>query len=296
MSLTVYGDDGVCERIKEKVAALDSALDATDEESEIYRLNKEGSAQLGADAAALMSEAVSLCSQTEGFDITVYPAVIAWGFTTGEYRVPEEKELEALAEKIDFGNIELSGNNAALRNGAQVDLGAVAKGYAADAAKEMLRNSKASGAVLNLGGTIALYGKKPDGSSFRVGVADPEDPAGYFGYIESGEAVIATSGGYERFFEKDGKRYIHIIDPNTAHTVENGVLSATAICESGARADALSTALFVLGADRAAEYYRAHPDFDFIILTDKKELYITKGVYDSFTLSDGYDLSLNIIE
>ena len=296
MNLTVYGYDGACERIKGKINELDRALDATDENSEIYKLNLDGSAELGDDAAALLSEAITLCGQLEGFDITVYPAVTAWGFTTGEYRIPDEKELKELAGKIDHKNVALSGKTATLSSGAQIDLGAVAKGYAADVSLDMLSDSKAAGAVLNLGGTIALYGKKPDGSRFRIGVADPEEPAGYFGYLERDSGVIATSGGYERFFEKDGKRYIHILDPSTAYPADNGILSVTAVCGSGARADALSTALFVIGLDKAEEYYRAHKDFDFIILTDKSELYITDGVYDGFTLSDGYDLTLHKVQ
>lgn len=297
MILTVYGDGSACEKLKNKVIELDRILDVTDTESEIYRLNDSGSAELSEASADILQKALELCAQLDGaFDITVYPAVTAWGFTTGEYRVPDEDELKSLAERIDHKNVGLSGNTAALSADAQIDLGAVAKGFAADELLGILKDGKAAAAVLNLGGTVALYGKKPDGSRFKVGIADPEDPAGYFGYLERDSGVIATSGGYERFFEKGGKRYIHILDPKTAEPVDNGVLSVTVICDNGSRADALSTALFVMGLDKAEEYYRAHPDFDFIILTDKNELFITKGVYDGFTLAEGYDLSVHTVQ
>ena len=295
MSLTVYGGDSdLCDRLKSRIEALDSALDATDENSEIYRRNTDRRATLGDDAAGVMNSALSLCEKLSGaFDITVYPAVCAWGFTTGEYRVPDDAELKTLADNIDYHRVALDGKKATLPENTAVDLSAIAKGYAADVCGDILKSGKADAAVLNLGGTIKLYGKKPDGSRFKVGIADPDNPAGYFGYLSCDDGVIATSGGYERYFDKDGKRYIHILDPNTAEPVENGVMSVTIATDSGADADALSTALFVMGIDGAAEYYREHKDFDFILLTDSGELYLTDGVYDDFTLGEGYDFSLH---
>ena len=293
MSLTVYGGEDTCQKLRERIEALDALFDATDQDSEIARLNTEKTASVSADTADLLRRSLMLCEQLDGaFDITVYPAVCAWGFTSGDYRVPNEGELAALAEAIDYRGVVLNGDTVTIPEAAAVDLGAVAKGYAADVSAGILRNSGALAAVLNLGGTICLYGEKPDGSCFKVGVADPENPAGYFGYLSCDEAVVATSGGYERYFEQDGVRYIHILDPSTAKPVDNGVLSVTIVCQDGATADALSTALFVMGADKAATYYRQNDGFDFIILTDDGSLYITEGIYDDFTLADGYDFTL----
>ena len=176
-----------------------------------------------------------------------------------------------------------------------LDLGAVAKGYAADKSLELLQNSRAQAAILNLGGTICLYGKKPDNTRFKVGIADPENPAAYFGYLSCDSGIVATSGGYERYFEKDGKTYIHILDPSTAKPVENNILSVTVITDDGAKADAMSTALFVMGLDKAADYYRNHPDFNFIILTDDDHLYLTETIFDDFTLADGYGFTIEKI-
>lgn len=289
MSLTVYGDEAVCGALKDKIVSLDKALDATDEDSEIYKLNRDKTSTLSDSAAKVLSESLALCEKLDGsFDISIYPAVTAWGFTTGDYRVPDEKELIELSKLIDHNTVTLSGNNAALSDRAQIDLGAVAKGYAADVLLDTLKDSSAKAAVLNLGGTVALYGKKPDGTRFKVGVADPENPASYFGYLSLDKGVIATSGGYERYFEKDGVRYIHILDPKTARPVDNGVLSVTVVSDSGAAADALSTALFVMGLDKAEEYFKANKDFDFIILTKSGDLYITSNIYDDFTLAEEY--------
>lgn len=295
MSLKVYDSADTCEQLQNKITELDSSLDATDEKSEIFRLNTEKSAVVSKDTAALLSDSLALCDRLDGcFDLTVYPAVQAWGFTTGDYRVPTDSELKTLSDKIDYTVVTLSDDGrVSLPENVMLDLGAVAKGYAADVSRTILATNKAQAAVLNLGGTICLYGKKPDGSRFTVGIADPENPAGYFGYLSCDDTTVATSGGYERYFEHGGKRYIHILDPATAAPVDNGILSVTIVSDSGAFADAASTALFVMGLDKATQYCRSHPGFDCIILTDDKSLYLTEGVYDDFTLSDGYDFTLH---
>lgn len=301
MSLTVYGGESdICGRLTDRINELDSLFDATDENSEIYALNRDKSAEVGADTESLLNRSLELCGRLGGyFDITVYPAVLEWGFTTGEYKIPDKETLSKLAEKIGYERVELSGNTVTVPDTTMLDLGAVAKGYAADCCLELLEDSSSQAAVLNLGGTIALYGNKPDGSRFTVGIADPEDPASYFCRLSCSEGVISTSGGYERYFERDGKRYIHILDPKTAAPIDNGILSVTVISDSGAYADALSTALFVMGTEKAVGFYKSGfrecGGRDFIILTDSGELLVTEGIYDNLTLSDGYDFDITKI-
>lgn len=295
MSLTVYGGE-VCSQLKDEINELDSLLDATDDDSEIYRLNRDKSAELSPDTDRLIGEALALCGRLDGyFDVTVYPAVLEWGFTTGRYNIPDKDTLKKLAANIGFSRVKHSEGYVIVPEDTMLDLGAAAKGYAAARCLEILRDSKATAAVLNLGGTIALYGEKPDKTPFKVGIADPENPAGYFGYLSCGEGVISTSGGYERYFERDGKRYIHILDPKTAEPVDNGILSVTVISDDGTAADALSTALFVMGLDKALDYYKngfGTDGRDFIILTESGDVYVTDGIYDDFTLAEGYDYKL----
>ena len=296
MKIDIYGSADTAAEIRAGIESLDSLLSAQDDSSEIGRLNKNGSAELSEDTADLLNRSLQLCGDLDGFfDITVYPAVTAWGFTTGEYRVPSDSELKTLADHIDYTAVKLSDNGVRIPDGVMLDLGAVAKGYAADRSIELLNNSKAQAAVLNLGGTIGLFGKKPDGSRFKVGIADPENPAGYFGYLSCDLGIVATSGGYERYFERDGKRYIHILDPATAKPADNHIASFTIVTDNGAKADAMSTALFVMGLDKATDYYRTHDGFDCVILTDDGSLYITEGIYDDFTLDSGHRYTVNRI-
>ncbi len=296
MTLTVYGDDKVGDQLRSRIEELDSLLDVTDESSELYRLNREKNASVSPDTAALLNRSLQLSEALGGsFDLTVCPAIQAWGFTSGNYRIPDDDELKKLSEMIDYRQVTLDGDSVKLSDNTRVDPGAVAKGYAADCCGKLLEESKAQAAVLNLGGTIRLYGKKPDGSRFKVGVADPGNPAAYFGYLSLDGGTVATSGGYERYFERDGRRYIHILDPKTAAPVENGVQSVTIITDDGTAADAMSTALFVMGLDQAVAYYRAHPNFDFVILDSDGTISLTEGIADRFTLAQGYDLRIETI-
>lgn len=296
MSLTVWGGGESCARIRDRAVELEGRLSAVDESSELFALNRDGKAQLSADTASLLRRTLELSAQLGGaLDPTVYPAILAWGFTTGEYAVPDDDLLAQLASRIDYTAVTLDGDTASLPENVMLDLGAVSKGYLADEARRILREQGASGAVLNLGGTVLLYGQKPSGEPFTVGVADPDAPASYFGILSLGEGVVATSGGYERWFERDGVRYIHILDPASAKPVDNGVLSVTVVTDEGTAADALSTALFVMGVDGALAYYRGHGGFDCVILTDGGELYLTEGVADRFILSEGYDYAIHTV-
>ena len=196
--------------------------------------------------------------------MTVYPLVRAWGFTTGEYRVPEEAELSALLENVGYTRVALDGNTLALPVGMELDLGAVAKGYAGDRIMDLFRSTGMIYSIVELGGNVQALGTKPDGSPWRVAVQAPE--GGYAGALEIVGKAVVTSGGYQRYFEQDGQIYCHIMDPATGRPVENGLASVTIVADRGIQADALSTALFVMGRERAEAYWRAHQDFDFILL------------------------------
>ena len=293
MSLNICGSSDIADRIKEKAEAMDKALSAVDEGSEIYALNRDGKAELSKDAAGLLERSLELCAELDGyFDVTVYPAVYEWGFTTGGFKVPDDDRLAELAAKIDYRAVDIDGGSVTLPDGVMLDLGAAAKGSLADEALAILGDSAATYAVLDLGGTIALYGSKPDGSPFRIGIADPAQPSAYLGLLALSGGVAATSGGYERYFEEGGKRYIHILDPKTARPVDNGVASVTVVADEGIAADALSTALFVMGAQKAAEYYKANGGFEYALLTGSDELYLSEGLEQRFALREGREAEI----
>ena len=297
MTLTYHGQDRESgrEAIEEGVAAvyeLEDLLSATAPESEISALNEAGQAHLSPDTAQLLSAALELCALTGGaLDITAYPAVEAWGFTTGEYRVPNQAELEELGDRIDYTRVSLDQESASLPDGMKLDLGAVAKGYTADRLAKLAQERDITSALLDLGqSTILALGAKPDGSPWRIGIQDPQGE-GYLGVLELEGQAMGTSGGYQRYFERDGVRYWHIIDPATAAPARSGLLSVTVVSPSGLACDGLSTALFVMGLERGTQFWRNHPELEFeaLFILEDGSLALTSGLKDSFTLAQGYE-------
>ena len=168
--------------------------------------------------------------------------------------------------------------------GMEIDLGGIAKGYTSSRVMEIFREHGIEHGLVSLGGNVQALGTKENGKPWRVAIQNPEDELKYLGVLDIADKCVITSGGYERFFEQDGRRYHHIIDPRTGYPAESGLLSATIISDDGALADGLSTALFIMGKDKAEEYWRAHPwTFDYILEDTDGTLYVTAGAADLFT-------------
>ena len=289
MNVRIYagGDEALLNAAGKRVRELEALLSVTDPDSEIYALNRDGSAALSSDTAGLLAGALELCGRTEGaLDITVYPMVRAWGFTTGDYAVPDGKTIEELLARVDYTRVALdeAAGTASLPGGVEVDLGSVAKGYTGDILAGLLKAHGVESALLDLGGTIQALGSKPDGSPWRIGVRDPEGD-GNIGVVTVTDKAVVTSGGYERYFEQDGVRYWHIIDPAAGVPARSGLLSVTVVGDSGLVCDALSTALFVMGLDGALEHWRAHRDFEAVFVCDDGSVTVTAGLENDFTLS-----------
>lgn len=295
MTVTAYGaDDGLMTGIREKIEDLEALFSVTREDSEIYALNNTGHTGLSDDTLTLMTRALEICRLTGGaLDISVYPVVRAWGFTTGEYRVPDQAEIDALLADVGYESIELDGNEARLPEGMMVDLGSIAKGYTGDVLAAMLKDGGVSSALMDLGGNIQTVGMRPDGEKWRVGVQDPFGDS-YVGVLSIADKAAVTSGGYERYFiADDGTRYCHIIDPATGRPAQSGIASVTVTAESGTYCDGLSTSLFVMGLEDGSELWRGRGDFDAVFITDSGDLYITEGLEGNFEPEDG--VTVNII-
>lgn len=299
MDLSVYTrDDSLMEQASELVSQLEHDLSTTDQNSEIYTANTTGSASLSDSTAQLLERALGFCDKTGGaLDLSIYPVVRAWGFTTDTYQVPEQSELDALLEHVDYTNIIFSPTDqtVTLPEGMEIDLGSVAKGYTSDRLIQLFRENDVTSALLNLGGNVHTLGSKPDGSPWRIGIQDPQGDS-YLGVLSTSDQAVITSGGYERFFKgEDGTIYWHIIDPKTGYPAKNGLISATVIGPEGVYCDALSTALFIMGPEKAADFWREHQDFETILVTDQNEVLITPGLVDSFQLMEGSPYKLSMI-
>ncbi len=290
MSVSVYGRDasaaaGSC---RDEVERLESLLSVTDENSEIYAINHAQGQPVAVseETAELLARALELCGITGGaLDITVYPVVRAWGFTTGEYRVPDGDELTRLLENVDYTRVELENGAVTLPEGFQLDLGSVAKGYTADRLTALLEDAGVESALLDLGHNIQLIGSRPDGNDWNIAVQSPQGE-GYAGVLSVSDCAVVTSGGYERCFtDENGVTHHHIIDPATGQSADSALASSTIIGPSGLVCDALSTAVYVMGAERASQLWRELGDFEMVLITDDGGILVTEGIAGSFTPS-----------
>lgn len=296
MLLTVYGDQAQqgLDQAEQTIQKLEKLWSATDENSEIWALNHSGGnwVELSEDTREILSRGLELCALTDGaLDLTAYSAVQAWGFPTGAYRVPDEAELEQLVGTIDYTQVELDDNQARLPEDMSLDLGAVAKGRLGEVLSQDLKELGVTSALLELGGNIQTVGTKPDGSRWRVGIQDPNSQeGGYLAIVEVADQAVVTSGDYQRYFEQNGQTYCHIMDPATAAPADSGVDSVSIVGSDGTVCDALSTALFVMGEEKGAQFWKDHPELDFeaIFVSRDGTIAVTEGLEEHFTLADGY--------
>ena len=293
MSLVAYGEDGqeALAAAAREINRLEQELSRTVSTSYIYKLNENGSAAVSEETANLLKAAMDYSAATGGlFDMTVAPLVSLWGITTDSPRVPSRSEIDALLPLVGSDHVHLDGQTVTLDAGCAVDLGGIAKGYAADLLRAQLEKEGVTSATLDLGGDVFVMGRKTDGSDWRIAVKDPADTESYLGVVSAADKFIVTSGVYERYFEENGVRYHHILDPKTGCPAESGLVSVTVLCENGAWADALSTACFVLGPDGALalrdDLADQGTDFELILVTDDGRVLYTDGLADAFTPND----------
>lgn len=253
--------------------------------SEISRINSEAETVLSDEMRDYITELLEVGKMSGGkFDIALGAVSDLWSFNDSP-RVPSTDELTEALSHSGSEKLSLSGNTLTRADGCIVDLGSAGKGIALDKVKSYLSDKKISSAVVSVGGSVLLYGK----GSFNVGVRDPWGEAGRSVMtVKLGAGCVSTSGSYERCFEQGGKRYHHILDPDTGLPVENGLVSVTVISDSGLLSDALSTACFVLGAEGGAKL-AAKYGCEAIFITEDKKVICTDGIKPNVTvLADGY--------
>ena len=289
ISVTLYGGgEAALDFVEDEITRMEKLFSVTRGNSDIGRLNSSDGkpVTISPETEALLRRSLELNKQTDGtFDITLYPVLQKWGFTTGEYYVPTQDELKTLTALTGSDKLTISNGSASLASGSMVDLGGIAKGYIGDSICTDLKGCGLESGLISIGGAVWTIGTKPDGSAWKVGVADPDEPSDYVGILSVNDEAVATSGGYERFFERDGKTYCHILDPETGvpvDTATTGLISATIVGSDGTLCDALSTALFVMGRDKATEYIEAHSDINAILITTDKTFIVTSSLNDRF--------------
>ncbi len=297
MTVTAYGENGeaAVSAAEQEIYNLDEMLSTGSETSEVSLLNRDKQAEVSDVTLTLLEEAIALNAETEGaFNPAIYPIMKEWGFPTEEYKVPQQERLDELLQYMDLSTISIEENTITLQTEEmELDFGGIAKGYTSSRIMEIYKENSIESGLVSLGGNVQTLGYKPDGSLWRVAVQNPDSEEDYLGVLEVHDKAVITSGGYERYFEEDGTTYHHIIDPATGYPANSGIVSSTIVSSNGMLADGLSTSLFIMGLDKASDYWREHSDaFDAILLTEDGTLYVTEGIADAFTTS----LEMQIIE
>lgn len=254
------------------IAAVDARFSSYQPDSELSQLNAAAAdtpQAVSVEMAALLTESMAWGERSQGaFDCTVGPLVRAWGFFKREGRIPAAKELAAAQAVSGWSHLQF---DAALRSlrfdvpGVELDFGAIGKGYAVDQAIAALRARGVRNALVDAGGNFAAIGTPAQREHWRIGIRDPLQRDALLADLDFGDAGIATSGGYENYFEADGKRYVHIFDPRTGYPVV-GMLSATVIAPTATAADALSTATFVLGMEQGLALIESLPETECLLV------------------------------
>jgi thiamine biosynthesis lipoprotein len=288
-----------------EIKRLENLLNYFSPESEIAAVNKAAGrtpVKVSRETLEIIKKAVEIANLTNGaFDPAVGSVMKLWGFSsqTSESSVPSEDKIKRTLRLVDYKKIKINTSASEIfleEQGMELDLGGIAKGYAADRAIEVIKAKDIKAALVAIAGDIKGFGLKPDMQPWKVGIQNPrpEDnlpesphtPLGkrgvgvdfedIFASLLLKDKAISTSGDYQRFFINDGKRYHHIIDPKTGYPA-SGVMSVSVVAPEGYMADGISTGVFVLGPEDGIKFLESM-GLDGVIVNANKKIFLTKNL------------------
>lgn len=298
VSVTIYGesDELLLKKSFERINVLDDKLTAFKEDSDLWLIKENAGIKpikVSEDTFSIVEKSLEYSSLSQGkFDVTINPLVLLWGIHGSEVKDPPgEDEIYAVLSKIDFEKIELDKEQKTIylkEAGMSLNLGAIAKGYIADEMMKILKEEEVEHALINLGGNVLSMGGKDKDTPFGIGVEDPRNPGeGYLGVISMDSGSVVTSGNYQRYFtDLQGKKYHHILDPDTGYPADTGINQVTVITEKSIDADALSTMFFLLGVEEGMKLIDGLDDVEVIFVTDTNEIILSKGAKEIFTFDE----------
>jgi len=298
ISIQAYGTNAseAIDKVFQRIDEIEKKMSAKADYSEVIGINQmagQGFSKVSPDTFFVIEKGLYYAKLSEGkFDITVGPLVELWGIGTDHARLPGSEEIREVLPLVDFTKVEINEEERSVflkQPGMAIDLGGIAKGYAADEAAKVLRQNGITQGTINLGGNILVLGTKPDGSLWRIGIQNPffKTRGSIMATVEVKDKTLVTSGPYERYFEEDGKIYHHILDTESGYPVDNELMSVTIIADSSIDADALSTAVFAMGLKRGMSFVEKLDNVDAIFITKDYKVYVTSGAKEyNFMITD----------
>ena len=296
VSVSLYDkqDQAILDKVFAKVKELESILSINEAGTLVDKINEEAGinpVKVDDDTYTIIKKGIEYSELSNGlFDITVGPIVKLWSIGLPEAKVPTQAEIDEKLPLIGYNDIELNDEDKTVylkRKDMIIDLGGIAKGYTADVISNILTEEGVKSAIIDLGGNIFAHGKKVNGDDWRIGIQDPySDRGDKVGVITVSNKSVVTSGIYERYIEKDGVKYHHILSPLTGYPYENEIAGITIVSDKSVDGDALSTSVFAMGVEEGMNFVNSIDGIDAIFVTKDNKVYITNGLKGNFSLTN----------
>ena len=294
--ITIYDstDESILDKAFNRVAEIESLVSINEDGTELDEVNANSGLQpiaVSDTTYTIVKKALEYSKLSNGdFDLTIGPLVKLWSIGLEGEKVPTQEEIDSVLPLINYKNVELDDNNKTIylkEKGMIIDLGSIAKGYAADEISKILTENNVNSAIIDLGGNILAHGMKKSGDLWKIGIRNPHtDKGGIIGILKVKNKTVVTSGIYERYIEKDGVQYHHLLNPNTGYPFDNNIAGVSIITDKSIDADALSTTVFAKGIDEGLKFVESLDNVDAIFISKDDKVYITSGIKDSFSLDD----------
>ncbi len=280
-----FGAKNDLDKIETEINGLEnSVLSWRKKGSDVYRINESAGASVSVspDTAKIIGQCIDISDDCGGvFDITIGNVTKLWDFGGNNQRLPSDDEIKTALGSVGYKNVSISGNAVRINKGQSLDLGAVGKGFACDKIKDLLAKGRTKSAVVSVGGSLLIYGNR----TFPIGIVNPDNDKQSMGTLKLKDTCVSTSGNYEKYFEKDGKRFHHILNATTGYPATSEFKSVTVVCSSGLLSDALSTVCYIAGYRKSVDILKEY-DAEAVFIFNNNAVKVTDGLADKFTVTD----------
>ncbi len=301
IKVTLYngGSEEILDKVFNRILEIENLVSINKENTELVNLNKNSGVKpvkLSETTYDIIDKGIYYSQMSQGgYDVTIGPLVKLWSIGLPEEKVPTNEEIEETIKNIDYSKVIMNDKTKEVflkEENMMIDLGSIAKGYVADEVVNILKEENIKEAIIDLGGNIYALGLKNGDTKWKIGIQNPFDNRGeVVGVVEVSDKSVVTSGIYERFIEKDGVRYHHILNPKTGYPYETNIAGVSIISDKSVDADALSTLVFTKGVEEGIKFVESLKNVDAIFVTNDKKVYTTKEVKDNFKiLNDEFKL------